>query len=103
MAVAGWSPPTAELAPTGCAISAQGGRHPYSRPSPASGYRRGAVPSGSRDRTQGSVGARPASPVRGFILRRTLEVAPDASLDDFIDEARRHPVFELRSRPEASS
>src|SRR5215207_6804607 len=37
----------------------QGGRHPYSRPSPASGYRRGAVPRGSRDRTQGSVGASP--------------------------------------------
>ena len=44
-----------------------------------------------------------ASPVRGLVLRRTLDVAPDASLDDFIDEARRHPVFELSSRPEASS
>src|SRR5215203_2304075 len=35
--------------------------------------------------------------------RRTLDVAPDASVDDFIEEARRHPVFELSSRPEASS
>jgi deazaflavin-dependent oxidoreductase (nitroreductase family) len=49
------------------------------------------------------LGPRLASPVRGVVLRRTLDVAPDASLDDFIDEARRHPVFELRSRPEASS
>ena len=49
------------------------------------------------------LGPRLASPMRGFVLRRTLDVAPDASLDDFIDEARRHPVFELRSRPEASS
>jgi hypothetical protein len=49
------------------------------------------------------LGPRLASPMRGFILRCTLDVAPDASLDDFIDEARRHPVFELRSRPEASS
>jgi len=49
------------------------------------------------------LGPRLASPVGGFVLRRTVDVAPDASLDDFIDEARRHPVFELRSRPEASS
>src|SRR5215211_7466647 len=49
------------------------------------------------------LGPRLASPVGGFVLRRTLDVAPDASLDAFIDEARRHPIFELRSRPEASS
>jgi deazaflavin-dependent oxidoreductase (nitroreductase family) len=49
------------------------------------------------------LGPRLASPMRGFVLRRTLDVVPDASLDDFIDEARRHPVFELRSRPKASS
>src|SRR5215217_1276067 len=49
------------------------------------------------------LGPRLASPVRGLVLRRTLDVAPDASLDAFIDEARRHPIFELRSRPKASS
>ena len=49
------------------------------------------------------LGPRLASPVGGLVLRRTLDVAPDASLDDFIEEARGHPVFELRSRPEASS
>jgi len=49
------------------------------------------------------LGPRLASPVRGIVLRRTLDVAPDASVDDFIDEAHRHPVFELSSRPEASS
>ena len=49
------------------------------------------------------LGPRLASPARGFVLRRTLDVAPNASLDDFISEARRYPVFELRSRPEPSS
>jgi deazaflavin-dependent oxidoreductase (nitroreductase family) len=49
------------------------------------------------------LGPRLASPVGGFVLRRTLDVAPNASLDEFISEARRHPVFELRSRPEPSS
>ena len=49
------------------------------------------------------LGPRLASPVRGLVLRRTLDVAPDASLDEFIEEARRHPVFELTSWPEASS
>ncbi len=49
------------------------------------------------------VGPLLASPVGGLILRRTLDVAPDASLDDFISEARRHPVFELGSPREPSS
>src|SRR5829696_2569106 len=49
------------------------------------------------------LGPRLASPVGGLVLRRTLDVAPDASPEDFVDEARRHPVFELTSRPEASS
>jgi hypothetical protein len=49
------------------------------------------------------LGPRPGSPMGGLVLRRTLDVAPEASLDEFVDEARRHPVFELRSRPEASS
>ena len=49
------------------------------------------------------LGPRLASPVRGLVLRRTLDVAPYASLDDFIEEARRHPVFELSSRPGAPS
>jgi deazaflavin-dependent oxidoreductase (nitroreductase family) len=49
------------------------------------------------------LGPRLASPVGGLVLRRTLDVAPDASLDDFIEEARRHPVFELSSGPGAPS
>jgi deazaflavin-dependent oxidoreductase (nitroreductase family) len=49
------------------------------------------------------LGPRLASPVRGFVLRHTLDVAPDASLDDFISTARRHPVFELGSSHEPSS
>lgn len=49
------------------------------------------------------LGPRLASPVRGLVLRRTLDVAPGASLDDFIEEAHRHPVFELSSRPRALS
>jgi len=49
------------------------------------------------------LGPRLASPVRGFVLRRTLDVASDASVDEFIGEARRHPVFELRSSPEPFS
>jgi deazaflavin-dependent oxidoreductase (nitroreductase family) len=36
-----------------------------------------------------------ASPMRGFVLRRTLNVTSDAPLDDFINVARRCPVFEL--------
>jgi deazaflavin-dependent oxidoreductase (nitroreductase family) len=37
-----------------------------------------------------------ASPgVRGSALRQNLGVSVDASLDDFINAARRHPVFEL--------
>lgn len=43
-----------------------------------------------------------ASPLGGFALRQTLEVAPDGSLDDFISAARSHPVFEL-SAPGTSS
>lgn len=48
------------------------------------------------------LGPRLASPLGGFALRQTLEVAPDASLDDFICAARSHPVFEL-SAPGTSS
>jgi deazaflavin-dependent oxidoreductase (nitroreductase family) len=44
-----------------------------------------------------------ASPTRGFVLRHTLDVMPDASLDDFIGTARFHPVFELGSPYEPSS
>jgi deazaflavin-dependent oxidoreductase (nitroreductase family) len=36
-----------------------------------------------------------ASRMIAAVLRRYLDVAPDASLNDFITEARRHPVFEL--------
>jgi deazaflavin-dependent oxidoreductase (nitroreductase family) len=44
-----------------------------------------------------------ASPVRGLVLRHTVDVASDASLDEFISTAREHPVFELRSPREPSS
>jgi deazaflavin-dependent oxidoreductase (nitroreductase family) len=49
-----------------------------------------------------ALGPRLALPVRGFVLRRTVDVAPDASLDEFISVARGHPVFELRSPREPS-
>jgi hypothetical protein len=41
------------------------------------------------------LGPRLASPLGGLALRQTLEIAPDASLPDFIKAARSHPVFEL--------
>ena len=40
-------------------------------------------------------GPRLASPLRGFVLRRTFSVPPDAPLADFITAARSHPVFEI--------
>ena len=43
------------------------------------------------------LGPRLALPVRGFVLRRTLGVAPDAPLDEFMSAARVHPVFEIVS------
>lgn len=49
------------------------------------------------------LGPRLASPVRGLVLRHTVDVAPDASLDEFISTARFHPVFELGSPYEPSS
>ena len=33
--------------------------------------------------------------MRGTLLRQNLGVAADASLDDYINTARMHPVFEL--------
>jgi deazaflavin-dependent oxidoreductase (nitroreductase family) len=39
--------------------------------------------------------ARLDSPMRGFVLRRTLGVTSDAALDEFIAVARRCPVFEI--------
>ncbi|MBI3695868.1 MAG: nitroreductase family deazaflavin-dependent oxidoreductase [Acidobacteria bacterium] len=44
-----------------------------------------------------------ALPVRGFVLRRSLGILPDASVDDFINLARTHPVFEVASRQESFS
>jgi deazaflavin-dependent oxidoreductase (nitroreductase family) len=41
--------------------------------------------------------------VRGSALRQHLGVTPDASLDDFINTARSHPVFELGSPEKPSS
>lgn len=43
-----------------------------------------------------AVAPNPASRMIALVLRRYLGVAPDASLDGFVAEARRHPVFELR-------
>ncbi len=43
------------------------------------------------------LGPRLASPVGGFVLRRTFPVPPDAPLEDFVSAARSHPVFELGS------
>ncbi len=41
------------------------------------------------------LGPRLASPLGGFVLRRTFSVPPDAPLADFITAARSHPVFEI--------
>ena len=41
------------------------------------------------------LGPRLASPLGGIVLRRTFSVAPDAPLDEFINAARSHPVFEI--------
>lgn len=46
-----------------------------------------------------AVGPRLASPVGGFVLRRTLAVGPNPTLDDFIGVARLHPVFQLTPAP----
>lgn len=43
------------------------------------------------------LGPRLASPVGGLVLRRTFPVPADAPLEDFINAARSHPVFELVS------
>jgi deazaflavin-dependent oxidoreductase (nitroreductase family) len=40
-----------------------------------------------------------ALPLRGFVLRRTFSVPPDASLADFVEAARSHPVFEIVNMP----
>jgi deazaflavin-dependent oxidoreductase (nitroreductase family) len=41
------------------------------------------------------VGPRMASPLRGLILRHTLDVGRRASVEEFTRMAERHPVFEL--------
>jgi len=38
-----------------------------------------------------------ALPVRGFVLRRTFSLPPEAPMPSFIDAARSHPVFEIVS------
>ena len=43
------------------------------------------------------LGPQLALPLRGFVLRRTFSVPPDAPLADFIAAARSHPVFEIVS------
>jgi deazaflavin-dependent oxidoreductase (nitroreductase family) len=48
------------------------------------------------------LGARLASP-NGFVLRQGLGVAPDATLDDFVNAAQRCPVFELGAPRELSA
>jgi deazaflavin-dependent oxidoreductase (nitroreductase family) len=49
------------------------------------------------------LGPRLASPLGGLALRQTLEIAPDASLDDFISATQSHPVFELSTPGAVSS
>lgn len=41
------------------------------------------------------LGRRLAMPLRGFVLRRTFSVPPDAPLSEFIAAANSHPVFEI--------
>lgn len=41
--------------------------------------------------------ARLAAPMRGYVLRHTLEMSPGASVEEFVNAARRHPVFALDS------
>jgi deazaflavin-dependent oxidoreductase (nitroreductase family) len=41
------------------------------------------------------LGPRMAKPLAGFVLRQTLQVPPDASLEEYISAAAQHPVFEL--------
>lgn len=41
------------------------------------------------------LGRRLAMPIRGFVLRRTFSVPPDAPLAAFIDACNSHPVFEI--------
>jgi deazaflavin-dependent oxidoreductase (nitroreductase family) len=50
-----------------------------------------------------ALGPRLASPVRGFVLRRTLSIHADASVEDFISVARSHPVFALGPAREPGS
>jgi deazaflavin-dependent oxidoreductase (nitroreductase family) len=41
------------------------------------------------------LGRRLGMPLRGFVLRRTFSVPPDAPLADFVAAAASHPVFEI--------
>jgi deazaflavin-dependent oxidoreductase (nitroreductase family) len=43
-----------------------------------------------------ALASRLALPHRGLVLRRTLRVQPDASVEEFTDAARRCPVFEVK-------
>jgi len=38
-------------------------------------------------------------PPRAWILRRHFKAEPDAPLSNFVKEAQRHPVFEVRAAP----
>lgn len=49
------------------------------------------------------LGPRLASPFGGVVLRRTFSVRPDASLEEFVNAARSHPVFEIVPRGTAKS
>ena len=44
-----------------------------------------------------------AMPLRGFVLRRTFSVPPDAPLADFVAAAVSHPVFEIVPRRPAQA
>ncbi len=41
------------------------------------------------------LGPRLASPFAGVVLRRTFSVRPDAPLEEFVNAAHNHPVFEI--------
>jgi deazaflavin-dependent oxidoreductase (nitroreductase family) len=43
------------------------------------------------------LGPRLASPLAGFVLRRTFRVPPGAPVEAFVEAARSHPVFEVVS------
>lgn len=50
-----------------------------------------------------AVGPHPPSRLLAAFLRRYLKVTPETGLDTFIEQAGRHPVFELHASSQAAS